>query len=119
MERIIELLETEPTVTDAPDAVALDELRTLEFRNVSFAYPGKKRKVLSNISFRLEGGQTLALVGPSGTGKTTITKLILRFYEPTSGEIFINGQPIQHFTSESIREHIGMVMQDVARLTTP
>ncbi len=114
VERIIELLETKPTVTDAPDAVALDELRSLEFRNVSFSYPGKKRKVLSNISFRLESGQTLALVGPSGTGKTTITKLMLRFYEPSDGEIFINEQPIQRFTAESIREHIGMVMQDVA-----
>ena len=114
VERIIELLETEPTVVDSPDADELAALRSLEFRKVSFAYPGKKRRVLEDISFRLDGGSTLALVGPSGTGKTTITKLMLRFYEPTAGEILVNGRPIQEFTSESVRRHIGMVMQDVA-----
>jgi len=89
-------------------------LDTLEFRDVSFAYPGKRRKVLQHISFTLERGQTLALVGPSGTGKTTITKLMLRFYEPTGGQILINGQPIEHFTQASVRQHIGVVMQEVA-----
>ncbi|HEX7259611.1 MAG TPA: ATP-binding cassette domain-containing protein, partial [Candidatus Saccharimonadia bacterium] len=74
----------------------------------------KSRKVLHNVSFRLEAGQTLALVGPSGTGKTTITKLMLRFYEPTEGTILINDESIEHFSGESIRQHIGMVMQDVA-----
>jgi ATP-binding cassette, subfamily B, putative efflux pump len=114
VERIIELLETKATVVDAADAVMLDHLDSIEFRNVSFAYPGKKRRVLENISFHVDAGQTLALVGPSGTGKTTITKLMLRFYEPTSGDILINGRPIQEFTAESVRRHIGMVMQDVA-----
>jgi ABC-type multidrug transport system fused ATPase/permease subunit len=114
VERVIELLETQPTVTDKPGAKKLEVFRSLEFRQVSFAYPGKKHKVLQGITFRLEGNQALALVGPSGTGKTTITKLMLRFYEPTEGTIFINGEPIEEFTSESIRQHIGMVMQDVA-----
>jgi ABC-type multidrug transport system fused ATPase/permease subunit len=112
--RITDLLETPPTVVDDPDAMELTALHSLEFKNVSFSYPGKKYKVLSNISFSLRTGQMLALVGPSGTGKTTITKLMLRFYEPTSGQILINGEPIEHFTAESVREHIGMVMQDVA-----
>jgi len=113
-ERLIEMLETEPTVKDAPNAVELEALETLEFRDVSFSYPGKRRKVLHNVSFSLDRGQTLALVGPSGTGKTTITKLMVRFYEPTSGQILVNGQPIEHFTQESVRRHIGMVMQEVA-----
>lgn len=112
--RITEMLEIQPGVVDAPDAVELERLETLEFRDVAFAYPGKKRYVLQGVSFTLERGQTLALVGPSGTGKTTITKLMLRFYEPSKGEILINGQPIEHFTAESVRQHIGMVMQDVA-----
>ncbi len=114
VERVVTLLETQPTVIDRPEAKTLQDLRTLEFQNVSFAYPGKKRKVLQNVSFSLEAGQTLALVGPSGTGKTTITKLMLRFYEPTEGSILINDQPIEDFTGESVRQHIGMVMQDVA-----
>lgn len=112
--RITTLLETEPGVVDTPDAVELDHLHDIEFKNVSFAYPEKKRRVLKDIRFKLEAGQTLALVGPSGTGKTTITKLMLRFYEPSGGQILINGQPIERFTTESIRKHIGMVMQDVA-----
>jgi ABC-type multidrug transport system fused ATPase/permease subunit len=101
-------------VVDAPDATELEKLHSLEFRKVSFAYPGKRRRVLEDISFTLDAGTTLALVGPSGTGKTTITKLMLRFYEPTAGQILVNGEPIQRFTGESVRRHIGMVMQDVA-----
>lgn len=114
VERIIDLLETKPTVVDKPDAIELEHLESIEFKNVSFAYPAKKHKVLSGVSFVLEKDQNLALVGPSGTGKTTVTKLMLRFYEPTSGQILINGLPVDHFTAESIRSRIGMVMQDVA-----
>lgn len=112
--RITELLETKPGVVDAAGAVELDALKTLGFRNVCFAYPGKKHQVLKDVSFVLAAGQTLALVGPSGTGKTTVTKLMLRFYEPTSGQILVNGRPVEDFTAESVRQHIGMVMQDVA-----
>jgi ABC-type multidrug transport system fused ATPase/permease subunit len=113
-ERLIEMLEAKPTVADKPDAIAIDQLETIEFKNVSFFYPGKKRKALENVSFEVKPGQTLALVGPSGTGKSTITKLMLRFYAPTSGQILINGQSIENFTQESIRRHMGVVMQDVA-----
>ncbi|HUC20501.1 MAG TPA: ABC transporter ATP-binding protein, partial [Candidatus Polarisedimenticolaceae bacterium] len=114
VERVIGLLETKATVSDAPGARKLQALRTLEFQHVSFNYPEKKHRVLHDVSFKLDAGQTLALVGPSGTGKTTVTKLMLRFYEPTEGTILINGEPIESFTGESIRSHIGMVMQDVA-----
>ena len=114
--KLIELLESKPDVEDLPDAVPLVQLESIEFIKVGFTYPdGKKNKgAISNLSFKIEGDKTVALVGPSGTGKSTITKLLLRFYEPTEGQILINGQDISSFTQDSIRQHIGMVMQDVA-----
>ena len=113
-ERMVEILDIQPTVVDLPQAQTLLELKSIQFKNVSFQYPGKEAKILKNISFILNSGQTLALVGPSGVGKTTITKLLLRFYAPTSGKILINGEPIENFTQDSVRGLIGTVMQDVA-----
>lgn len=113
-ERIVEMLETPPTVVDAPEAKELAEIKTVEFKNVSFKYPGKRKLTHNNVSFKLEPGQTLALVGPSGTGKTTVTKLLLRFYDVSDGAILINGTDIREFTQESLRRHMGVVMQDVA-----
>ncbi|KKU43269.1 MAG: hypothetical protein UX60_C0031G0002 [Berkelbacteria bacterium GW2011_GWA2_46_7] len=113
-ERMVEILDIQPTVVDLPQAQTLLELKSIQFKNVSFQYPGKEAKILKNISFMLSSGQTLALVGPSGVGKTTITKLLLRFYAPTSGKILINGEPIENFTQDSVRGLIGTVMQDVA-----
>lgn len=113
-ERLVSFLETKPSLTDRPDALPLVALESIEFKNVGFSYPDGKKGAIQNISFEIEGDKTVALVGPSGTGKSTITKLLLRFYEPTEGEILINGQDISDFTQESIRQHIGMVMQDVA-----
>lgn len=118
VERLVEVLETEPTFPDAAGAIPLDQLRSLEFRNVSFTYPDGKKGAVDNISFRIDGSRSVALVGPSGVGKSTITKLMLRFYAPTSGEILINDQPAGSFTHESVRRHIGMVMQDVALFNT-
>ena len=112
--RITELLDIKPTLTDVPEARDLDRLESIEFVNVTFSYPGKRRKVMDNVSFELQQGQSLALVGPSGVGKTTITKLLLRYYAPISGQILINGEDISTFTQNSIRSHIGMVMQEVA-----
>ncbi|MDO8650427.1 MAG: ABC transporter ATP-binding protein [Candidatus Berkelbacteria bacterium] len=113
-ERMVEILDVQPTVVDLPQAKTLSELKSIQFKDVSFQYPGKETKILKNISFMLNSGQTLALVGPSGVGKTTITKLLLRFYAPTSGKILINGEPIENFTQDSVRGLIGTVMQDVA-----
>lgn len=114
--RLVEFLESAPITKDRADALPLVKLESIEFKNVSFTYPdGKKNKgAINNISFKIEGDKTVALVGPSGTGKSTITKLLLRFYEPTKGEILVNGHDVRDFTADSIRQHIGMVMQDVA-----
>ncbi len=113
-EHMLELLAVEPTVKDSPDAQALKHLERLEFRNVSFSYPGHEEVVLKNISFVVEAGNMVALVGPSGTGKTTIVKLLLRLYDPTDGEILVNDKPMRAYTGASVRAHMGTVMQDVA-----
>jgi len=113
-ERLADLLANTPTVVDSPDAVALGPVRSVEFRDVSFAYPGKDVLSLRNISFRLEAGKILALVGPSGSGKTTMVKLLLRFYDPTAGQILINDRDIRDYTQISLRSAMGIVLQDVA-----
>lgn len=113
-EGIVELLDVKPTVVDRDDAIELERLERIEFKEVSFHYPGTSTKVLDNISFELSGSRTIALVGPSGTGKTTITKLLMRYYEPVAGQILVNGQDISTYTADSLRSHFGVVMQDVA-----
>lgn len=114
-ERLAELIDVEPVVVDAADAAELEGIETLEFENVSFGYPGKEQHlVLQNISFSLRAGGTLALVGPSGTGKTTIIKLLMRFYDPSEGRILINGRDIRGYTQQSLRAQLGVVLQDVA-----
>ena len=118
VERLIEVLETQPSFPDAPNALPLKHLESIEFKSVSFAYPNSTKGAVRDISFNLETHNSVALVGPSGVGKSTITKLLLRFYAPSSGEILINGQPADTFTHESVRQHIGMVMQDVALFNT-
>jgi len=118
VERLIEVLETETSFPDSPDAIELRQLQSIEFKAVSFAYPESSKGAISDISFRIDASKSVALVGPSGVGKSTITKLLLRFYAPTSGEIYINDRPASSFTHESVRQHIGMVMQDVALFNT-
>jgi ABC-type multidrug transport system fused ATPase/permease subunit len=117
-EGIVELLDVEPTVVDREDARELTELKTIELKDVSFHYPGHTKNVLDKISFEVSGNKTVALVGPSGTGKTTITKLLMRYYEPTEGQILINGEDISNFKADSLRSHFGVVMQDVALFNT-
>jgi ABC-type multidrug transport system fused ATPase/permease subunit len=113
-ERLIELLDVGESVMDLPDAIELDELRTIEFENVSFAYPTKSALTLKNLSFTLRRGESLALVGPSGSGKTTIVKLLMRFYDPTEGRVLVNGIDLRTLKQRSVREKLGVVLQDVA-----
>lgn len=110
--RISEILDVQPEIEDKPDAIEARELRgEIEFRNVSFDY-GDGKGVLENISFRIEPGKKAALLGVSGSGKSTIISLIMRFYDATSGEILIDGRNIKDYKRESLRNEIGIVMQD-------
>jgi ABC-type multidrug transport system fused ATPase/permease subunit len=110
--RIAEVLEIEPEIQDAPDASEASGLRgEIVFRQVSFDY-GEGRSVLRNISFRISPGQHVILLGPSGSGKSTICGLILRFYDPQSGSISIDGVDLRKYRRESLRSEIGIVLQD-------
>lgn len=111
--RFTELLDTEAEIQDKPDAVELHDVKgDIEFKNISFAY-GSGGNVLENISLNIKHGQTLALVGPSGGGKTTLCHLLPRFYDITSGSITVDGIDIRDVTLASLRRNIGIVQQDV------
>lgn len=110
--RFIEIIDEKPE-QDSPNAINLENVRgEIIFDNVSFGY-NESKNVLTDLSFKLEEGKTLALVGPSGGGKTTICHLIPRFYELESGSILIDGKNINDVTLESLRRNIGIVSQDV------
>jgi ATP-binding cassette subfamily B protein len=110
-ERVFTLLDTVPEWSDPPDAVVLPAIRgQVEFRGVSFEYvPG--RPVLSEVSFQAEPGQTVALVGHTGSGKSTIINLIAKFYLPTAGELLIDGVEIRRLSSEALHRRMGIVLQ--------
>lgn len=110
-ERVLELIDEKPLIVDAPDAVALKGFEdSIAFKNVNFSYPDKD--VLSNINLKVAKGKTIALVGPSGGGKSTLMDLIPRFMEPQSGEILIDGKNIQNVTVDSLRTLMGIVNQE-------
>jgi len=116
-ERFIEIMKIKPTIVDKNDSVDLEEIKgKVEFKKVSFSYK-EEELVLSNIDLIIEPGQTLALVGPSGAGKTTLCHLIPRFYEVESGEILIDGINIKDIKLSSLRKNIGLVQQDVFLFT--
>ncbi|KGR91723.1 multidrug ABC transporter ATP-binding protein [Ureibacillus massiliensis 4400831 = CIP 108448 = CCUG 49529] len=115
--RFTEMLDKSPEVADRPNAVTVDKLNgDIAFQNVSFSYENNK-KVLDNISFHVKAGETIALVGPSGAGKTTICSLIPRFYDVESGAITIDDLDIRDMTQQSLRKQIGIVQQDVFLFT--
>lgn len=112
-ERVFEVLDTEPQVKDKPDAIKLPRLRgEMAFRNVHFSY-GSGIEVLHDINLHVRPGQMIALVGPSGAGKTTLANLIPRFYDPTEGTICIDGYNLKEVDSSTLRLQIGTVLQDV------
>ena len=114
IERFFELMDTPVEITDAPDARPLTvKDGGIEFRDVSFEYPDDHNKVLRHVDLTIRPGESLALVGPSGGGKTTLCNLIPRFYDVTSGQILIDGQDVRKVTLKSLRQAIGVVQQDV------
>lgn len=111
--RYTELLDTEPDISDAPDAVAVSGLSgEIRYRGVTFGYSAE-RQVLRAIDLEIRAGETVAFVGPSGAGKTTLCSLLPRFYEIEAGEISIDGVDIRKMTLTSLRSQIGIVQQDV------
>lgn len=112
-ERFCQTMDIRPDIEDAPDAVELTDVQgKIEFQNISFAYDDH-RSVIENLSLSVEPGEQLALVGPSGAGKTTLFNLIPRFYNLTSGKILLDGKNIEQIKLSSLRDHIGLVQQDV------
>lgn len=107
-------MDVAPEITDAPHARELGRVRgEIEFRDVSFHYESNSRDVLTNLSLTVRAGESIALVGPSGGGKTTLCSLIPRFYEVTGGDILLDGTSIRDVTLSSLRENVGVVAQDV------
>lgn len=116
--RFTELLDMEPEVKDAKDAIAVPSLRgDIKFDQVTFGYDEKQGPVLKNINLKVHAGETVAFVGPSGAGKTTICSLIPRFYDVDSGSITIDGMDVRQMTKQSLRSQIGIVQQDVFLFT--
>ena len=114
IERFSEIMDLEPEISDAENAQILTNVNgEITFDNVSFHYNGDSRDVLSHLNLNVKSGESIALVGPSGGGKTTLCSLIPRFYDITSGNILIDGKNIKDVTLRSLRENIGTVAQDV------
>lgn len=113
-ERFLEILSVEPEIADKPDAKELTDVKgAITFENVSFRYKDGVDEVLSGVNLSVRPGEYVALAGPSGVGKTTLCSLIPRFYEVTCGSIKIDGTDIKDVTLKSLRDHIGVVQQDV------
>lgn len=113
-ERFQEIMNIKPDIEDAPDATPIGTVKgEIEFDNVSFQYKDNQENVLNHINLKVPAGAYMALVGSSGAGKTTLCSLIPRFYDVTGGRIMIDGRDIRSVTLKSLRDHIGMVQQDV------
>lgn len=114
IERFVEIMDSEIDIFDEERAIPLEDVKgSIEFQNVSFAYEDDHTKVLEEIDLTIRPGERVALVGPSGGGKTTMCNLIPRFYDTTTGKILVDGQDIRYVTLESLRLNIGVVQQDV------
>lgn len=117
LEKVFSVLDTEPDRTDALNAKSLERLSgDVEFDGVSFGYSGGDG-ILSDVDFRIRPGETLAIVGETGAGKSTIVKLLSRFYDPTDGEVRVDGEDLKNVRGSSLRRHMGVVLQDTFLFT--
>ena len=113
-ERFLEILSIAPDIEDKPDAVSVGQMRgEIEFRDVSFRYDDQNDRVLNHINLKVDAGDYMALVGPSGVGKTTLCSLIPRFYDVSSGSITVDGIDIRDIKLDDLRNNVGIVQQDV------
>jgi ATP-binding cassette, subfamily B, bacterial len=114
---LIAFFEMKPTVQSKPNALPTPRpiLKGFEFRNVSFAYPGTERRVLKNFNFHLAPGERIALIGENGQGKTTIVKLITRLYDPTEGQILLDGVDLREYSLDDLHQEMGVIFQDFMR----
>ena len=112
--RFLEIMAIAPDIKDAPDAAELEEVKgEIAFEDVSFGYEESQEKVLDHVNLKVKAGEYVALVGSSGAGKTTLCSLIPRFYDVTGGRVLLDGQDIRKIRLNSLRNHIGIVQQDV------
>ncbi|RLI01011.1 ABC transporter ATP-binding protein, partial [Candidatus Bathyarchaeota archaeon] len=112
-ERVFQIIETEPEVKDKPNAIELKNIKGhIKFENVYFGYE-KDKPILKNINLEIKPGETVALLGPTGSGKSTLIRLLMRFYDVTSGRILVDGHDIRDVKLKSLRRHIGIVSQEI------
>lgn len=113
LRRIVAVFDTAPAVRDPSQPTALGQVRgEIEFREVAFRYPDTERDVLRDVSFRVPAGSTVALVGPTGAGKSTVISLMTRLYDPTAGQVLLDGVPLPELPLRTVRDAIGVVPQD-------
>lgn len=116
--RFLEVIETKPEIVNAPHATTLENVKgVIDYEHVRFSYNEEEDAVLEDINLHIDAGKSIALVGPSGGGKTTICSLLPRFYDVSSGSIKVDGQDVRNLTLESLRKTIGIVQQDVYLFT--
>lgn len=114
IERFCEIMDIDPDIEDSEDAENIENVKgEITFENLTFRYSGTEKNVLCSLNLHVKAGESVALVGPSGGGKTTLCALIPRFYEANDGRILVDGKNIKNITQKSLREHIGIVQQDV------
>src|SRR5262249_2429884 len=116
LDRIPDLLESPREMQSSPDALKVDRhsvVGRITFEGVSFTYPGTQTPALREVSLAVAAGQTVALVGPSGAGKTTLSNLVARFYDPTEGRVTLDGRDLRDYDVDSFRSLLGVVEQDV------
>ena len=111
--RLLEIMNQSSEIYDADDAISKNIEGSLKFENVTFSYPGTQNKVLKNINFEVSEGQTIAIVGTTGSGKTTLTKMISRLYDVDKGRILIDGIDIRKYSLQSLRDQIAYIEQDI------